>query len=154
MISLSHTGLIKSLGYAGLLPFAALAISSYFGLSFLGLDAARWFSGYSAVILVFLSGSLWGLFIGKPEARQSLLFLVFSNAMALVAWLALGLAENYYLLCLVVLMLGYAVILSIEIVCADLLYKHFDSGYLNMRLILTIVVIALHAFTAVAVFST
>jgi hypothetical protein len=149
----SHTGLIKGLGYAGLIPFAASALASYLGLSFLGLDAARWFSGYSAVILVFLSGSLWGLVLGKAGSNLNLLLLAFSNAMALFVWLALGLAENYYLLCLVLLMVGYAVVLGIEIVCVDLLYDEVEADYLTMRLILTTLVIVLHATTAVAVFS-
>jgi hypothetical protein len=58
------------LGVAGLVPFLAGAVSSWFGLPF--AVQTGWMIGiyYGAVILSFLGGVRWGLAIGPYQARR------------------------------------------------------------------------------------
>ncbi len=144
MIKLQQMQLINSLGYAGLVPFVASAIASFWETTVLGLGAADWFVRYSAVILVFLSGSLWGVVLNKSDSNLCLLILALSNVLALTAWLALGVSDAYFLLCLTLLMLGYAAVLSIEVALQEILYRGVKPNYCLMRLTLTVIVIALH----------
>lgn len=144
MVKPQQMQLINGLGYAGLLPFVATAIASYWGISVFGLEAADWFVRYSAVILVFLSGSLWGVVLNRSDSRLSLLILALSNVLALAAWLALGLSDVYFLLCLTLLALGYAAVLGLEIALQETLYNGITPNYSLMRLTLTVIVIALH----------
>ena len=51
----------RLLGYAGVLPFAALALAHVFGNAAISGHALRSFLAYSAVILSFLGGIRWGV---------------------------------------------------------------------------------------------
>jgi hypothetical protein len=152
MVERRQNRLINALGYAGLIPFAVTAWASYLELVFFGLSATYWFSSYSAVILVFLSGSLWGLIIGKAGNGLTTFVLVFSNAVALLAWLALGLLPNYYWAGLALLMIGYLAVLSIELIYSHLLHSGVGPDYSKMRIKLTTIVVALHGVMVFTVF--
>lgn len=142
--------LISGLGYAGLIPFVATALASFFDVTVLGLGASAWFSHYSAVILVFLSGALWGLVITKSESPSTRLIVAFTNGVALIAWLALGLSQDYYTGSLLLLLIGYGAVLSVEILHAESVYRELESYYLKMRVHLTVAVIALHVVMLLA----
>ncbi len=132
------------MGYAGLIPFAAAAWASYLELAFFGLAATHWFTSYSAVILVFLSGSLWGLIISRADNGLAGFVLAFSNGVALLAWLALGLSPNYNWVGLTLLTFGYLAVLCIELMYSHVLLTQVGPDYSTMRINLTASVVALH----------
>ncbi len=144
-----QTQLITSLGFAGLLPFIFTAVLTYLDQSLFDLAGALWFSYYSAVILAFLSGSLWGLLLGKQASALSLCLLVFSNGIALVVWMALGLAEYSLFGCLLLLSAGYLAVLGVELATKNILYQGVSQGYPALRLVLSAVVVALHFLVTV-----
>ena len=57
------------LGYAGVIPFAALAALSALGFEFAGRDALSGFVTYGAVILSFLGGIRWGAAAASGNGR-------------------------------------------------------------------------------------
>ena len=148
---MNHAALTKPLGYAGLLPFLVplylmvQGFSSDAGLqsaSLLGLYAPYVFIAYSAVILSFLSGTLWTY--ARPHSGiLAAGAILFSNLVALAAWLSLLLIYltpimTLFALCL--LMAAYLGLLLIE----RLLNVPQESGYWRMRVQLTILVAAAH----------
>lgn len=153
MAKLQQKQLITGLGYAGLIPFVATALGSVFDVTVFDLGATAWFSHYSAVILVFLSGALWGLVLTKSDSPSTRLIVAFTNGVALIAWLALGLSQDYYTGSLVLLLLGYGAVLSVEILLAETVYRELESYYLKLRLHLTVAVIALHVVMLLAALS-
>lgn len=148
--------LIRILGYAGIIPFAIpvwLMIDGFWfgpGLqsaALFGLYAPYIFIAYSAVILSFMSGTLWAnvqmtgnLSLGKPAVLMS-------NFLALSAWFALLLiyiAPIMTIFAVTLLMLGFISLLWAE--------RIVDSGtkvYWRMRLSLTTIVTALHLVVAI-----
>jgi hypothetical protein len=148
--------LIRILGYAGLIPFVVpvwLMIDGFWfgpGLqsaALFGLYAPYIFIAYSAVILSFMSGTLWAnvqmtgnLSLVKPSVLMS-------NLLALSAWFALLLiyiAPIMTIFAVTLLMLGFISLLWAE--------RIVDSGtevYWRMRLSLTTIVTALHLVVAI-----
>ncbi len=148
--------LIRILGYAGITPFAIpvwLMIDGFWfgpGLqsaALFGLYAPYIFIAYSAVILSFMSGTLWAnvqmtgnLSLVKPAVLMS-------NFLALSAWFALLLiyiAPIMTIFAVTLLMLGFISLLWAE--------RIVDSGtkvYWRMRLSLTTIVTALHLVVAI-----
>jgi hypothetical protein len=148
--------LIRILGYAGIIPFAIpvwLMIDGFWfgpGLqsaALFGLYAPYIFIAYSAVILSFMSGTLWAnvqmtgnLSLVKPAVLMS-------NFLALSAWFALLLiyiAPIMTIFTVTLLMLGFISLLWAE--------RIVDSGtkvYWRMRLSLTTIVTALHLVVAI-----
>ena len=51
----------KLLGYAGVLPFAALGLAHFFAGGAVSAHALQGFLSYGAVILSFLGGIRWGV---------------------------------------------------------------------------------------------
>jgi len=76
----------QMLGYAGLIPFIALALDPLVTGYFPGPLARLWLLGYGAVILSFLGGIVWGRSLEKPEAG---LAMIASILISLTAWAAL-----------------------------------------------------------------
>jgi hypothetical protein len=79
------------LGYAGLIPFAGLALAALLGPAPLAVDAAFALGAYGATILAFLGGVYWGLTIASPAAnpRSAPVFLAVGTIPQLLGWLAL-----------------------------------------------------------------
>ena len=134
--SSSFPSVAKWLGYGGVLPFVALALSIALGfdLSVLGVaDATGKLLGYGAVIISFIGAVHWGLALHAERNRQTLLY-VYSVVPALVAWgwlfVAAGSAMFGMALTLVVMFFADRFLL------ADLV----PAGYLKMRMHLTIAV--------------
>jgi len=122
---MSQSTLMKILGYAGLVPFLVpgyLMGQAFFsapGLqsaAIFGLYAPYVFIAYSAVILSFLSGTVWA-YARPMEGGLSRGAIVVSNLLALSAWLSLLLiyvAPIMTLFALCLLMAGYLGLLVIE----------------------------------------
>jgi len=164
--ALKHYNLTSLLGDLGLVPFillAGLMAHAYFigpGLpaaSLFGLDAAKGFIAYSAVILSFLSGALWersrlaesdGL-TGLPKAA-----LLFSNIVTLSAWACLLLSNGSPMMqvyAVGLLLLGFLALLWVERQTGGLYTRSESRGssYWSMRLRITLLVVLLHALVAV-----
>ena len=101
------------LGYAGVIPFAALAALHVLGLEFAGRDALHGFIAYGAVILSFLGGIRWGSAVATGNGRPTGLgfsvlpslwavFLLWWADPSTAAWgmfagfVLLGLADGYF----------------------------------------------------------
>ena len=148
---MSHSGLIKILGYAGAVPFllpvylmgqAFLSSKGLQSAALFGLYAPYVFIAYSAVILSFLSGTVWA-YARSVDAVVSYGAILFSNLVALSAWLSMLLiyiAPIMTLFALCLLMAGYLGLLLIE--C--LLEVPENAGYWHMRIQLTAVVALAH----------
>jgi len=147
---MSNSALIKTLGYGGLVPFVVpvyLMAQAYAGAglqsaSLFGLYAPYVFIAFSAVILSFLSGTVWA-YARPAEGGLSKGAIVFSNLVALSAWLSLLLiyiAPIMTLFALCLLLASYLGLLLVE----RLLEVREDAGYWNMRIQLTSVVALAH----------
>ncbi len=76
------------LGYAGLIPFVALALAVALNLA-PGRDAhARWLIGYAALIASFLGGIHWGLVMRAAAGEGVSARLWWGVAPSLLAWAA------------------------------------------------------------------
>ena len=107
-----------------------------------GLYAPYVFIAYSAVILSFLSGTVWA-YARSVDAVVSYGAILFSNLVALSAWLSMLLiyiAPIMTLFALCLLMAGYLGLLLIE----RLLEVPENAGYWHMRIQLTAVVALAH----------
>ena len=101
-------GWALSLGYAGLIPFAAGALALWGALGLPPPVAALGLAAYAAMIVSFLGGIHWGLAFAHPPA-PALLF-GWGVVPSLVAWLALLLPPPTGLSVLAaMLVLSYAV---------------------------------------------
>jgi len=134
----------NALGYLGLIPFVLGAWLAVTRTSLYSLPPRLVFVSYSAIILSFLGGVLWGrsLSLGEGVLRQTLL--AGSNVVALVAWVGLLASDKLYDLTLVALLTGYAMTLL-----AESLIRHADEPplvdyYRGMRWVLTALVVAIH----------
>ena len=148
---MSHSSLIKILGYAGTVPFllpvylmgqAFLSSKGLQSAALFGLYAPYVFIAYSAVILSFLSGTVWA-YARSVDAVVSYGAILFSNLVALSAWLSMLLiyiAPIMTLFALCLLMAGYLGLLLIE----RLLEVPENAGYWHMRIQLTAVVALTH----------
>lgn len=148
---MSHSSLIKILGYAGTVPFllpvylmgqAFLSSKGLQSAALFGLYAPYVFIAYSAVILSFLSGTVWA-YARSVDAVVSYGTILFSNLVALSAWLSMLLiyiAPIMTLFALCLLMAGYLGLLLIE----RLLEVPENAGYWHMRIQLTAVVALAH----------
>jgi len=161
LICMSSSSLIKSLGYAGLIPFLVpvylmgqgfLSADGLQSAAVFGLYAPYVFIAYSAVILSFLSGTLWAHasqaqeFPGDESLGEGALIksaIVFSNLLALSAWMSLLLiyiAPIMTLFAVCLLLSGYLGLMLVE----RLVSVQQDRSYWQMRIQLTAVVAIAH----------
>lgn len=121
----SH-GTIKVLGFAGLIPFlvpavlmleAALTPKGFESAALFGLYAPYVFITYSAIILSFLCGALWGKAVSGDCRQSANAMLIFSNLIALSAWsctLFIYLAPIMSILAVAILLAGFLAVLFCE----------------------------------------
>ena len=140
----SVTIVTKSLGFLGLIPFAASIYWVLAGITFIDYDPKFLFLSYSAIILSFLGGTLWGRSIQLDESPTGNLLLFLSNGAAIIAWVSLLLGFEYYILTLTILMVGYAALLIIEYRGYQTFFTDVEPAYMQMRLTLTSLVLAAH----------
>ncbi|RJG47738.1 DUF3429 domain-containing protein [Motilimonas pumila] len=130
----------QTLGYAGLVPFFVATFAQVQQTSLFGLSASQVFIAYSAGILSFMAGAVWGRTLNLVDNSKTHFMRIHSNVFALAAFFALLYQQQG--IALLILALGYALTLLLEI-------NHFSSqqspqGYHIMRVRLTFTVIALH----------
>ncbi|OOE98493.1 DUF3429 domain-containing protein [Salinivibrio sp. IB643] len=139
-----------NLGYLGLLPFAGALVVSWTGLTVFGLAGEQLFITYSAVILSFLSGVLWGSGLDNTPPTLSRYALVLSNVFALLAWGALVKGATPLSLTVSVLTAGYFFVWLTERWIRHRQQKNDQpAGYQTMRDRLTLSVVAFHGLLPV-----
>ena len=139
------------LGIIGLIPFiisvgcmmsGAWLSGGLQSASIFGLYAPYVFLAYSAIILSFLAGTLWGKWETFPSNRRSAAVLIFTNLTSLLAWVSLTvihISQFLSILAVAILAAGYLGILGVERTL-----KSSSRGYWNLRVSLTTVVVFLH----------
>lgn len=144
---MTNTALIPTLGFLGYIPFAVGALLSVLGLELRLVDAELLFTSYSAIILSFLAGTLWGRALPQAGDRAAALLLPASNLLALLAWLGLvwQIDRSFTVGCL---MLGYIVVFTLEHRFRESLSGGAPEGsgedYLRLRFTLTSLVLLAH----------
>ncbi|GAA4650632.1 DUF3429 domain-containing protein [Kistimonas scapharcae] len=131
------------LAYLGLLPFFLGALMDYVGSSLPGLPSFIVFATYSAIILSFLGGALWGQVL--PQAEHRVALLIVSNVVALLSWAGLLLIFLLGKVALVLLLLGYLLVVLFEVIHKETLSGVIEWKYLTLRSRVTAIVVALHA---------
>lgn len=126
----------RVLGFAGLIPFVACTWLYSIGIMKLGVSIVYVFTCYSAIILSFMSGSIWL----QQHDEKVLAPTVLSNLFSLLAFLCLLLEPR---IALSVLAVAYLLLLIFEVFYD--LFKDKPSEYKSMRIWLTIVVVLCHA---------
>ncbi|MFT5218270.1 MAG: hypothetical protein ACI9LO_002180 [Planctomycetota bacterium] len=125
---MSASFIIRTLGYAGLIPFVVPAMlvaadSSYADIAIFIAET------YAFGIICFLSGSWWGMAFGSDRR----VVLVLSNVYFLIAFLLWTFASAYWALCAAVLLFGQ-VLLERD----RGLFSTIADYYRHMRTILTL----------------
>jgi len=124
------------LGYAGTVPFIALALSIFAGVdpAAFGLtDLPRKLLVYGAVIISFIGAVHWGVALLANADKQNILF-IYSVVPALAAWLWIFFPDK-------VAIFGMAAtVAAMYFLDRFILTGLVPDGYLKMRLHLTIVV--------------
>jgi ATP/ADP translocase len=140
----AHCRLAYGLAFAGALPFLAAT----------GLVACNWQADraipiamtYGAVIIAFLSGIHWAVFLFRPAECPQNLFVI-SNVIALVGWFAIALPSP---LCFLVQSACFLYLLMIDrsLARADLLPDWFWTLRCWITSIVAVSLIVLAALTA------
>lgn len=133
---------IPTLGYLGLVPFIAAVFLSFGHGTVFGLTGWDYFLTYSAIILSFMSGTLWGKVVSARDEGGTQWALIFSNAFALMAWFAL--LWEAPLGALVILLFGYIFLWIVERNPAVGESGYCPVTYDRMRHKLTVIVSVLH----------
>ncbi|TKB46034.1 DUF3429 domain-containing protein [Thalassotalea mangrovi] len=134
----------KRLGYAGLLPFLA-GVSLYaLDVRLFDLSGDTLFIGYSAVILSFLSGTLWANSLKNNGEAFYDRELIVSNVLSLIAFLSLLLQSP--LIAITLLLISYLLIFRHEARLEN--YAEIYPDYFSMRRNLTWIVSLLHVLLA------
>jgi len=139
----NQTTLFK-LGYLGLLPFfggVALVVTDN---TLFDLTGYQIFTTYSAIILSFLSGVLWGAAIEPLTHPFSRKALIFSNVFALMAWAALLLGRQQHILTTLLLIVGFLSVWFAEKQIRNIQPQDMLSGYQTLRNRLTAGVVIMH----------
>ncbi|NHN38880.1 DUF3429 domain-containing protein [Pseudomaricurvus alcaniphilus] len=152
----------KRLGYAGLIPFVTIALWFLVSLLVAPLPTAvtvyltTAFLTYSAIILSFMAGALWGQVLTSDSSARAPggSQLVVSNLFALTAWASM--LTDYFLLSLLALLLGYLLLWLAETRAAARLQgptaiAGVGRDYRRLRTVLTLVVIACHLVVALCI---
>lgn len=132
--------LTQYLTFAGALPFALALIMEGMQWQWGQLHGAVIFHTYSAIILSFMAGSLWGQASHFTSSQHNPLLLI-SNLWALLAWFGLLLPPHFIWLALIINVLGFTHLLWIE--------RRFKSAsaplsYYSLRKSISWIVIVLH----------
>ena len=130
----AQLGWAARLGYAGLLPFVALAVAAWMAPPTYRAQAAHALLAYGATIASFLGAIHWGLAMREPLTPQPGRF-VWGVFPSLVAWAALLLPLSQGLVTL-------ALLLGICLAVDRRSYLVFGlEGWLTIRLTLTLVAV-------------
>lgn len=131
------------LGYLGLLPFIGGIALVMADTTVFGITGQQIFITYSAVILSFLSGILWGSAIDRFNDVLCRKFLIVSNVFALMAWAALLVGGQHFLATLL-LLIGFLCVWFAEKTMRKTASETTPEGYQTMRDRLTAGVSIMH----------
>lgn len=158
----STSGTAKFLGYTGLIPFVvpvllmlegAVSASGFQSAALFGLYAPYVFITYSAVILAFLCGALWGKMVSGECPDSANAVLIFSNLIALSAWASTLLIHSLPVMSIfavALLMSGFLAVLFCERECQRMAGSSAPDetspagDYWRMRVQLTLLVATMH----------
>jgi hypothetical protein len=127
------------LGFAGLLPFIILSVLAFNHSLLAPEHTILGFVSYSAVILSFIAGSLWGKAVILTLDNNIAKLLIISNIIALASWVAL--LTPFVLSALILLASGHLYLLYVEFKAKQL---SSTTSYLTLRTILTSVAVTCH----------
>ena len=128
------------LGYAGLTPFIFSTGLMLMGMTFFSLDPFMLFTTYSAIILSFLAGTLWGRESCKVHYLTEEKLLVISNVLSVAAWVAI--VVNHLYVSLLILSVGYVVVYLKD--RQQWQEKILSDEYIQLRTQLTAVALVCH----------
>ncbi|MBR9875293.1 MAG: DUF3429 domain-containing protein [Vibrionaceae bacterium] len=138
------------LGYLGLIPFLFSLLLIITDTTLFNLSGHEFFIAYSAVILSFLSGVLWGNGIDHYYHRLSRNILVLSNLFVLLAWGALLQGHTHYIIATLLLAAGYIAVWYSEKLIRKVEKEIDPKGYQGMRGTLTCGVLLMHGIVLFA----
>ncbi|MBB1361272.1 MULTISPECIES: DUF3429 domain-containing protein [Shewanella] len=136
------------LGFAGLLPFIILSVLAFNHSLLAPEHTMLGFVSYSAVILSFVAGTLWGKAVILTLDDNIAKLLIISNIIALACWIAL--LTPFALSALILLASGYLYLLYIEFKAKQL---STTTSYLTLRTILTSAAVVCHIIVMLSLFS-
>jgi hypothetical protein len=131
------TALSKILGFTGLIPFLLCPLFVFMGLPENAI-VYHIFCLYSAVILSFLGGTVWGASLQRSRAPQALT--IFSVIYPLLAWVCL--LWNALQVTLSLFILAYVHLWILEKKAYD--WEQLPYGYKAFRTTLTTIVVLAH----------
>ncbi|WP_350432539.1 DUF3429 domain-containing protein [Shewanella sp. H8] len=136
------------LGVAGLLPFIILSVLAFNHSLLAPEHTMLGFVSYSAVILSFVAGTLWGKAVILALDDNIAKLLIISNIIALASWIAL--ITPFELSALILLASGYLYLLYVEFKAKQL---STTTSYMTLRTILTSVAVICHIVVMLSLFS-
>ncbi|ELR66585.1 hypothetical protein C942_04283 [Photobacterium marinum] len=136
--------IMSRLAYLGLLPFIISILCIWADKTLFGLSAQKVFIAYSAVILSFLAGILWGNAIDHIKHKLSRNALILSNLFALIAWGVLLHSPESYVISVLVLLFGFVAVWFAEMKIREIEKEGKPEGYQPMRNRLTGLVALMH----------
>ncbi|MDO6708552.1 DUF3429 domain-containing protein [Photobacterium sp. 1_MG-2023] len=136
--------IMKQLGYLGLLPFVVTLLLAIADIRLFQLSGHQMFIAYSAVILSFLSGILWGNAIDHSSHRLSKNALILSNLFVLLAWGAILQGNKHALIATGLLALGYLAVWFAEKLIRQTEGETAPADYQPLRGRLTLGAVVLH----------
>lgn len=141
------------LGYSGGIPFCLFIAMSLYPSHYFDFNAQQAFVFYSAMILSFMSGSLWSITVKHSSEAESAalatnmesnpVIKIMSNIFFIYAFICL-LMPIYN--SLVFLFLGYIGLLLTEYLMGYVTEKVYTKAYFKMRVILTLAVVIFHFY--------
>ncbi|RUO81523.1 DUF3429 domain-containing protein [Idiomarina tyrosinivorans] len=138
---------IMGLGAAGLIPFIGLALCQLMDTTVFNLAMPYAFVTYGAIILSFLSGTLWGRALHYADQEQTQVLIVLSNVFSLAAWLSLLL--DSMIIGLWIQIVGYLAVLFFEKRLIPGSIMSDQASYYPLRLVLTIAVVVCELFVVI-----
>jgi hypothetical protein len=132
-VSTKQQLLAAILTYSGTLPFLACVAAAYMALTYVDMYFVT--LAYGAVILSFISGIHWGVFLFKEEQSPRNLFIT-SNITASLAWFTLLLYPNPLAFLIQVLSFVYLYALDYSLWKKDII----DDGFYRLRRNATMIV--------------
>ncbi|MEJ2763423.1 DUF3429 domain-containing protein [Photobacterium sp. MCCC 1A19761] len=138
------TNLMTRLAYLGLLPFIISLICLWTDTRLFDIPPQQLFIAYSAVILSFLAGILWGNAIDHIRHQLSRNALILSILFSLIAWGVLLRAPEHFALSVLLLLFGFVAVWFAEMKIRQIEKEGQPADYQPMRNRLTGIVALIH----------
>ena len=144
---MKHINTWQWLGLAGLIPFVVLSLLA-FNHSLLSAEhVLLGFISYSAIILSFMAGALWGKAVVTVLDDNIAKLLIISNVIAIGCWVAL--LTPFELSALILLLSGYVYLLYVEFRSTQIATT---ARYMTLRTVLTSVVAICHVVVMLSLY--